>query len=144
MQWKKHFFTGALCFLCQISLKTTHPTHADKVKAGSHQSRRVWIRERAMAVQPSVEGQLQSYLIFSIIYNHVVSVILWPLYPWANWPKYPGWAPESAYMQWWRENFHPHQKWTPNVWPSNTYDDWVTLHLLFVGLSTKSDSCHKY
>jgi hypothetical protein len=27
------FFTGALCFLCQISLKTTHPTHAEKVKA---------------------------------------------------------------------------------------------------------------
>jgi len=33
MQWKTHFFTGALCFLCQVSLKTTHPTHADKVKA---------------------------------------------------------------------------------------------------------------
>jgi len=27
------FFTGALCFLCQVSLKTTHPTHADKVNA---------------------------------------------------------------------------------------------------------------
>ena len=67
-------------------------------------------------------------LIFSIICYHVVSVIPWPLYPWANWPQHPGWDPELAYIQWWRENFHLHQKWTASVWSSNTYADWVTLH----------------